>query len=77
MTTIFLWISDLFKWSFGFFEFAGNFINWILFLVSMALFCYWCYILVITLGGDKDKEYHSPTAGKHPYYDPTIYNKES
>lgn len=76
MTSIFLLISDFFKWSFGFFDFAGNLINWILFLVSAALFTYWCYVLVVTLGGDKDKEYYSPTAGKRMYYDPKIMKVE-
>ncbi|UJF30185.1 hypothetical protein L0B70_01955 [Kaistella sp. 97-N-M2] len=77
MTSIFLLISRFFKWSFGFFDFAANFVNWILFLVATVLFCYWCYVLIATLGGDKDKEYYSPTEGHHPYYDPKIYNKET
>lgn len=77
MTSIFLWISSVFKWSFGFFDFAGNVVNWILFLVSAALFTYWCYVLVKVLGGDRDKEYHSPTAGKHLYYDPKIMRTET
>lgn len=40
------------------------------------MFTYWCYVLVATLGGDKDKDYYSPTEGKNPYYDPKIYKKE-
>lgn len=76
MTSFWLFLSSVFKWSFGFFEFAGNFLNWILFFLAMGFFCYWCYILVSTLGGDKDKEYHSPTEGHFPYYDPKIYDKE-
>lgn len=77
MTTIFLLISDLFKWSFGFFDFAANFVNWILFFAGTALFTNWCYVLYSKLGGNKDKAYHSPTEGHHPYYDPKIYKKES
>lgn len=76
MTSFWLFLSSVFKWSFGFFEFAGNFLNWILFFVAFGFFCYWCYILISTLGGDTDKDYHSPTEGHHPYYDPKIYNKE-
>ncbi len=76
MTSFFLFLSDVFKWTFGFFDAAGNVLNWILFLVVVALFCYWCYILFATLGGNKDKEYYSPTEGKYPYYDPKIYKKE-
>ncbi len=76
MTSFFLFLSDAFKWSFGFFDAAGNIINWILFLVASALFTYWCWVLVSPLGGDKDKEYYSPTEGKFPYYDPKIHRKE-
>lgn len=76
MTSFFLFLSDVFKWTFGLFDFAGNIINWILFVVATALFCYWCYVLLVTLGGDKDKEYFSPTEGKHPYYDPKINKKD-
>lgn len=75
MTGFWLFLSGIFKWSFGFFDYFGNEINWILFFVAVALFVYWCYALVATLGGDKDKEYFSPTEGKHPYYDPKIYKK--
>ncbi len=76
MTSFFLFLSDLFKWSFQIFSFAGNVVNWILFFVAMALFTYWCYILYTTLGGNKDKEYFSPTEGHFPYYDPKIYKKQ-
>ncbi len=75
MTSIFLLISRFFTWSFGFFDFAGNVLNWILFVAASALFCYWCYVLLSVLGGDKDKDYVSPTEGKFPYYDPNIYRK--
>ncbi|WP_027377196.1 hypothetical protein [Kaistella palustris] len=77
MTSIFLLISRFFKWSFGFFDFAGNVVNWILFFVASAIFCYWVYVLISVLGGNKDKVYVSPTEGKHPYYDPEIYSKEN
>ena len=77
MTSFWLFLSSVFKWSFGFFDFAGNFVNWILFIVATVLFCYWCYVLVVTLGVDKDKEYFSPTEGHHPYYDPKIMKKEN
>ena len=59
MTSFFLFLSDVFMWSFGLFDAAGNVLNWILFLVASALFTYWCYVLMVTLGGDKDKEYFS------------------
>lgn len=75
MTSFWLFLSDTFKWSFQFFDLTGNVINWILFIVSCALFIHWCIVLVTTLGGDKDKEYYSPTEGKFPYYDPKIYNR--
>ena len=77
MTSFFLFLSDAFKWSFGFFDFAGNVLNWVLFLVASALFTYWCYVLVTTLGNNKDKEYFSPTEGHHPYYDPKIHSKKT
>lgn len=68
MTSFWLFLSDMFKWSFGFFDMFGNVLNWILFIVGTGLFTYWCYVLIVTLGNNKDKEYHSPTEGKHPYY---------
>ncbi|WP_294300151.1 hypothetical protein [uncultured Chryseobacterium sp.] len=76
MTSFFLFLSKVFKWSFGFFDAFGNVLNWILFIVCCVLFTYWCYVLVSTLGNNKDKDYYSPTEGKHPYYDPTIYKNE-
>jgi hypothetical protein len=75
MTSLFLFLSKVFKWSFGFYEALGNVLNWLLFAAASIMFIYWCYVLVVTLGGDKDKEYFSPTEGKNPYYDPKIYKK--
>ncbi len=77
MTSFWLFLSSVFKWSFGFFEAAGNVVNWILFFAATAIFCYWVYVLFTTLGGNKDKEYFSPTEGHFPYYDPKIHKKES
>jgi len=76
MTSFWLFLSDVFKWTFQFYDFAGNFVNWILFIVASVIFIYWCYVLVADLGGNKDKEYYSPTEGKFPYYDPKIYKKD-
>ncbi|GEN72461.1 MULTISPECIES: DUF6341 family protein [Chryseobacterium] len=76
MTSFWLFLSKVFKWAFGFFDAFGNVLNWILFIVCCVLFTYWCYVLVVKLGGDKDKDYYSPTEGKNPYYDPKIYKKE-
>ncbi len=76
MTSFLLFLSDVFKWSFGLFTFAGNVVNWILFIVASALFTYWCWVLVSKLGNNKDKEYFSPTAGKRMYYDPQIHKKD-
>jgi hypothetical protein len=76
MTSFWLFLSSVFKWTFGLFEVGGNVINWILFFASVSLFCYWCYVLYSILGGNKDKEYHSPTEGHYPYYDPKIYKKD-
>ncbi|WP_419870030.1 DUF6341 family protein [Chryseobacterium sp. CT-SW4] len=76
MTSFWLFLSKVFKWSFGFYDALGNVLNWLLFIVCCVLFIYWCYVLVVTLGGNKDKEYYSPTEGKNPYYDPKIYKRE-
>ena len=76
MTSFWLALSAAFKWSFGFYRLFGNVLNWVLFLVAAGFFCYWCYVLVVNLGNNKDKEYYSPTEGKNPYYDPAIYKKE-
>ena len=77
MTSFWLFLSKMFKAAFGFYDFAGYFLNWVLFLVATGFFCYWCYyVLVVKLGGQKDKEYVSETEGKFPYYDPKIYKNE-
>lgn len=74
-TSLWLFLSKVFKWSFGFYDATASVLNWVLFLVACSIFIYWCYTLVVTLGNNKDKEYYSPTEGKHPYYDPNIYKK--
>lgn len=76
MTSFWLFLSDVFKFCFQFYTLFGNVLNWILFIVACTLFVYWCYVLVVTLGNNKDKEYHSPTEGKFPYYDPELHSKE-
>ena len=75
MTAFWLFLGDVFKWSFQFYELFGNVLYWVLFIVASVIFTYWCYILVKDLGGDEDRDYYSPTAGKYPYYDPKIYKK--
>lgn len=77
MTSFWLFLSHLFVESFKFYDFAGNILNWVLFIVASSFFTYWCVQLVSTFGNNKDKEYVSPTEGKHPYYDPKIYKRES
>lgn len=76
MTSFWLFLSDVFKFSFKFYDLFGNVLNWILFIVASVLFVYWCYVLVVTLGNNKDKEYHSPTEGKFPYYNPDLHTTE-
>jgi hypothetical protein len=76
MTSFWLFLSSVFKWSFGFYDFSANVLNWVLFLTGFGFFCYWCYILIVKLGNNTDEEYTNDTYGKHPYYDPKIYNKE-
>lgn len=75
MTSFWLFLSKVFKWSFGFYDATAYALNWVLFLVACAIFVYWCYTLVAVLGNNKDKEYYSPTEGKYPYYDTKIYKK--
>ncbi len=76
MTSFWLFLSDVFKFSFQFYDIFGNVLNWILFTVASVLFIYWCYVLVVTLGNNKDKEYYSPTEGKFLYYNPDLHTKE-
>lgn len=77
MTDFWLWLSGVFKWSFGFFEHFGNEVNWILFLLCMVLFTYWCWVLVSRLGNNKDKHYHSKTEDGHNYYTEELYKNPS
>jgi len=76
MTSFWLFLSDVFKFSFQFYDIFGNVLNWILFTVASVLFIYWCYVLIVTLGNNKDKEYYSPTEGKFLYYNPDLHTKE-
>ena len=76
MTSFWLFLSKSFVWSFQFYDYTGNVLNWILFSVACILFINWCYVLVVKLGVNKDKEYYSPTEGKFPYYDPKIYKRK-
>ena len=76
MTSFWLFLSSVFKWSFGFYDLFANVLNWVLFLTAFGFFCYWCYVLIVKLDNNKDHEYTNDTNGKHPYYDPKIYNKE-
>jgi hypothetical protein len=75
MTSFFLFLSDVFVWSYGFFEVFGNVVNWLLFFGSCILFVYWCWMLYVKLGNNKDKDYTSPSKEIRPYYDPEIYKK--
>lgn len=76
MTSFWLFLSSVFKFSFGFYTHVGYFFNWVLFIVGCVFFLYWCYVLIAVLGGNQDKEYYSPTEGKFPYYDPERYSKK-
>lgn len=75
MTSFWLFLSGVFKWTYGFYDAFGNVVNWILFIVASTLFTYWCYMLVAALGNNKDKDYKSPSKVIRPYYDPKIYKK--
>lgn len=76
MTSFFLWLSDVFKWSFGLFDALGNVINWLLFIAASVMFIYWCWELIVPLGNNKDNDYKSPSKEFRPYYDPEIYKKK-
>ncbi|MHA6726994.1 DUF6341 family protein [Chryseobacterium sp. A301] len=76
MTSFWLFLSDVFKWAFGFYDLFGNVLNWVLFVVASAIFIYWCWELMVPLGNNKDKDYKSPSKVKRPYYDPAIYKKD-
>lgn len=75
MTSFWLFLGSVFKWSFGFYDMFGYVLNWILFIVACVLFVYWCWELVVPLGNNKDNDYKSPSKEKRPYYDPEIYKK--
>lgn len=76
MTSFFLFLGDVFIWSFGLYDLFGNVMNWILFAVASILFIYWCYVLVVKLGNSKDYDYEPPSKDIRPYYDPKIYKKD-
>lgn len=77
MTSFWLFLSEVFKFSFQFYDLFGPVLNWVLFALASGIFTYWCYVLVVTLGNNKDKDYHSPTEGKFPYYNPEIHTHEN
>lgn len=75
MTSLWLFLSGVFKWAFQFYDAFGYILNWILFLVSCIFFVYWCWMLVVPLGNNRDRKYVSPSQVKRPYYDPEVYKK--
>ncbi|MDR2205542.1 MAG: hypothetical protein LBE36_05240 [Flavobacteriaceae bacterium] len=75
MTSFWLFTGKVFVWSFQLFESFGNLINWVLFAVGSILFIYWCWKLAVSLGGNRDKPYQSPSKEIRPYYDPKIHEK--
>lgn len=77
MTSFWLFLSEVFKFSYKFYDLAGNVVNWVLFLAASIMFCYWCYTLITTFGNNKDKDYHSPTEGKYPYYNAELHTEEN
>ncbi|QCX53473.1 hypothetical protein [Elizabethkingia sp. JS20170427COW] len=77
MTSLWLLLSKAFVWSFGFYDMFANVLNWVFFLVASGFFVYWCYVLTAVLGNNKDKEYHSDTEGKFPYYTEDLYKNPS
>lgn len=76
MTSLWLFLSDVFVWSFGFYDMLGYILNWILFIVASVLFTYWCWELVVPLGNNKDRDYQSPSKQVRPYYDPKIMKRD-
>ncbi|MDO4225087.1 MAG: hypothetical protein Q4C75_04265 [Bergeyella zoohelcum] len=75
MTSFWLLLSKLFVGSFKFYDFTGNVLNWVLFIVMCVLFIYWCWELIVPLGNNKDRAYKSPSKEVRPYYDPNIMKK--
>lgn len=76
MTWFWLFLSKVFKWSFGFYDLFAFPLNWIFFLVCVVFFCYWVYVLVSPLGGNRDLPYKSPSKQIRPYLDPTVMKVE-
>lgn len=75
MTSFWLFLSDIFVWSYNFYDVFGYVLNWILFIVASVIFIYWCWELVGPLGNNKDLDYKSPSKEIRPYYDPKIMKK--
>ncbi|MDO5616121.1 MAG: hypothetical protein Q4G16_08015 [Cruoricaptor ignavus] len=76
MTSLWLFLSKVFVWSFGFYDAFGNVLNWILFIVASIIFIYWCWELIVPLGNNKDNDYTSPSKEVRPYYDPKIMKRK-
>lgn len=77
MTDLWLTISRIFEWSYGFMNWGGYEVNWIFFITACLFFLYWVRTLIVSFGGDKDKKYHSSTEAHHPYYSEKIYKNPS
>ena len=77
MTSLILFLSDLFKVLLSPLPYIAFIGNTLLALVVAGFFLMWCMKLVTVFGGNKDKIVHSPTEGTNPYYRTDLYsNKE-
>lgn len=74
MTTFWLLLSDLFKWSFQLFDFIGFGFNWIIVIAMTIFFVYWC--VQVFKFGKKDVNYVSDTENNNPYYREDLYKQD-
>jgi hypothetical protein len=66
MSSFWLFISDVFKASFAFFDTFGFVLNWI--MVGVITYFFWGWCKSIIAFGKEDKDYVSPTEHDAEYY---------
>ncbi|MBP7174164.1 MAG: hypothetical protein KBA33_08890 [Cloacibacterium sp.] len=77
MTSVILFLNDVFKVLLSPLPHITYYVNWLMFAAGAAFFIFWCIQLVKKFGGNEDKIYHSPTEGSNPYYQKELHSQEN
>ena len=76
MTSVILFLNDVFKVLLSPLPHITYYVNWLMFAAGLGFFIFWCVQLVKKFAGNTDKAYNSPTEGTNPYYKKELHYQE-